>query len=111
MLHVKIIIYLLLPYKRYQAAERGFTTHELPGEAANPETLVKYLVDHATSILGMKDAVGEHIVVHKLQVFLWPDLFQRLAQFLSTFGGEIGAALSNERIYRGGHRNGIGGKP
>src|SRR2546423_13767226 len=109
MLHVKIIIYLLLPYKRYQAAERGFTTHELPGEAANPETLVKYLVDHATGILGMKDAVGEHIVVHKLQVFLWPDLFQRLAPPLRTFGREIGEHLAHDRIHSADHRTGING--
>ena len=59
----------------------------------------------------MKDAVGEHIVVHKLQVFLWPDLFQRLAQLLSTFGSEIGAHLANDCIHRVVHRTGIDGKP
>ena len=46
-------------------------------EAASAK-LVQYIIDHATSIFNVEDAMRKHIIVHKLQVLFGPDLLKRL---------------------------------
>lgn len=57
---------LLLSHKGDETAEGGLATTEFPGEAANPDALVEYVVDLPASVLDVEDAVGEHVVVHQL---------------------------------------------
>src|SRR5579859_3737735 len=101
----------LLVYEGNQATEGRFTAVELPGEAADPDALVKHLVDHAAGILDMEDAVREHLVMHKLQVIVGPDFFKRLAMFFRALSGKVGAYDTQHGIHGMVHRTGIDGVP
>src|SRR6266851_1000285 len=82
---------LVLRHKGYQATERSFSALKLPGKTTDPYPLVKHLVNHASSVFYVEDAMGKHSVVHHLQVFLWPDFLKWFAQFLGTLQREIRA--------------------
>src|SRR2546423_2068645 len=88
-----------LTCKCNKSAESGFAALKLPGKTANPETLVEHLIDHTASILDVEDAVGEHIVVHKLQIIVWPDFLQGLAQFLSALDSQVRTNLPNNCVH------------
>ena len=53
-------------YERHQSAESGLTHIELEWEAADPQAHIEHLVDHTASVLNVKHAMREQLVVHEL---------------------------------------------
>lgn len=94
-----LVSLLLILDKGYEAAEGGFTAVKLPGKAANPDALVEYFIDHATGVLYMEDTMGEHIIVHELQVVVGPDLFKWFAQFLRALCRKVRAHFADDGIH------------
>src|SRR5713226_445999 len=95
----RIVALVLVFYEHYQTTKCGFSTLKLPGKTANPYTLVEHFINHPTSILYMENAVGKHVTVHQLQIFLRPDFLKRLPQFLSTFQRKIGTHFTNDGVH------------
>ena len=57
---------MLFLYERHQPAESCLAHIELEWEAADPQAHIKHLVDHTASVLNVKHAMGEQLVVHEL---------------------------------------------
>ena len=73
---------VLFADERDEAAEGGLATAKFPGEAADPDALVQHLINLAAGVFDMEDAVGEHVIVHELQIIIGPDFLQGFAQLL-----------------------------
>ena len=57
---------MLFLYEGHQPAESSLTHVELERETANPQAHIEHLVDHTASILNVKNAMREQLVVHEL---------------------------------------------
>src|SRR6185312_9805024 len=103
---------LLLLHESYDASERRLAAPEAEGEAAEPDALIEHLVDHASHVLGVEDAVREELDVHAL-VVLRPreGLFERHADHRLDLGNQIRPRLAHVGVERVVGSDAVDGQP
>src|SRR5207248_1427859 len=74
--------------------------HETPREAADGHPLIQDSIDLPARVFDVDDLVWKQVVVHDLDVVVWPDLFERPAKCGGAFASVIGSDLTNDRVHR-----------